>query len=97
MKLAFYKFLGCVDENVEIYVFDDDLVEPICEAIKDCSDNFSTKVDIDYDYGLNLGIPRTIKVKTSFEFITNLDFWENVENELLKKDIVLKENRIFYF
>jgi len=105
MKLAFYK-VNTYYTKIEICVFDDDLVKPICDAIRDVWDKYVNEplslVDINYDYGINLGTPRTIWVNTDFDNtdFDNTDekwFWECVEKELLTKDIVLKRNDIFYY
>lgn len=100
MKLAFYK-VNTYFTKISIYVFDDDLVEPICDAIRDVWDEYVNEplslVDINYDYGINLGIPRTIWVNTAFDNTDEKWFWECVEKELLTNDIVLKRNDIFYY
>lgn len=98
MKLAFYK-VNTYYTKIEICVFDDDLVKPICDAIWDVlfRNNPSELVEIDYDYGINLGIPKTIRVDTAFDNTDEKWFWECVENELLTNDIVLKRNDIFYY
>lgn len=98
MKLAFYKISVC-KYNTEIFVFDDDLVETICDEIRNAYAKVKSfkNVDIGYDYGINLGSPRTIRVKTFFKKEDELSFWKNVEKKLLDKDIVLKENNILYY
>ena len=103
MKLAFYK-VNTYYTKIEICVFDDDLVKSICDAIWDVlywdvsyRNNPSELGKIDYDYGINLGIPRTIRVDTAFVNTDEKWFWKCVENKLLTKDIVLKRNDIFYY
>lgn len=98
MKLAFCKTSVC-KYNVEIFVFDDDLVETICDEIRNAYAKLKSfkNVDIGYDYGINLGSPRTIRVETFFKREDEFYFWENVKEKLLNKDIMLKETNIFYY
>lgn len=103
MKLAFYKFTNAYFNKVEIYVFDDDLVDVICNEIKDTFESLKieqTMFEIRYDYSLNFGTPRTIWVETFFndqEFDESM-VWKKLEQDLLKyDDIVLKENSIIYY
>lgn len=103
MKLALYKFTNDKLNKVEIYVFDDDLVDVVYNEIQDTFGSIGIKPEmfnIDCNYCLNFGTPRTIYVKTYFNF-GELDepmVWKQVEQDLLKYDeVVLTRNDLVYF